>query len=216
MVGRYPRVPEMAGLACTDEAQDRLYEWLRQHPTVPDALLAGALFLVLAVPAAVTYEPGWPHLVIGAAIYGCLAFRRVRPVESFIGVAAAGLVQWATGVELTAATAGILLSLYSTSAYGPRWGSRAGLVVGQLGSGLAMQRYALFEGGGAFVAGLGMSAAVVVGVWALGDVRRERTHPAAPATHANMDWSRWLWPLHVSSRKKVINQCSASRSAVPS
>lgn len=146
---------------------------MRQHPLVPDAVLAGLLYLFLSVTSAVAYDPGWTHLLIGTAIYGCLAFRRVRPVESFVGVAITGLVQWATGVDLTIAAAGYLLSLYSISAYGPRWASRAGLVVGLVASVLAVQRYSLFETGSRALA-VGLYGAAVFGVWALGDVRRVR------------------------------------------
>jgi signal transduction histidine kinase len=155
--------------------RDMVYGWLQARPLVPDTVLAAVLFVIFGLSSALTFDPRLPHLALGVAIYGALAFRRVRPVESFAAVAVAGLVQWAAGIDLTPADAGVLLALYSISAYGPRWASRAGLAVGILGAVLANQRYVLGNGGtGSFLIGLGLYSAAVVGFWALGDVRRVR------------------------------------------
>lgn len=155
--------------------RDRFYAWLRARPIVPDAVIACGLFLVLAAPSALVLDPGWPHIALGVAMYGALAVRRIFPVVSFAVVAVIGLIQWAAAIDLTAADAGILVALYSISAYGPLWASRMGLVVGVLGAVLASQRFVLVQGGtGASVAAAGMLGAAVVGVWAFGDARRVR------------------------------------------
>jgi signal transduction histidine kinase len=151
-----------------------LYAWLQRHPVVPDAVLAIGLFVLLILASAFGYDPGWPHITLGAVMFGALVFRRVRPVESFAAVALAGLAQWIAGVSLSPVDAAILLALYSIAAYGPRWASRLGLAVGVLGAVLASQRYVLVGGSGAFMTGLMLYAAAAAGAWALGDVRGVR------------------------------------------
>ncbi len=76
---------------------DQIYAWPQPHPVVSDTVLAAGLFALLAVPSAFGYDPGWPHLALGAVMFGALVFRRVRPVESFAVVALAGFVQWIAG-----------------------------------------------------------------------------------------------------------------------
>jgi signal transduction histidine kinase len=154
--------------------RDLFYAWLQRHPVVPDAALAVALFVLLTLPFAFGYDPGWPHVVLGGVMFGALVFRRVRPVESFAAVTLAGLVQWIADVSLSPIDAAVLLALYSIAAYGPRWASRLGLAVGLLGAVLASQRYALVGGSGAFVTGVMLYAAAAAGAWALGDVRGVR------------------------------------------
>ena len=154
--------------------RDRLYQWLQQHPLVPDAALSITLFALLSLTSASGYEPGWPHPALGAVMFGALVFRRVRPVESFAVVALAGLVQWIADVSLSPVDTAVLLALYSIAAYGPRWASRLGLAVGLLGTVLASERYALASGSAAFVTGVMLYGAAVAGAWALGEVRRVR------------------------------------------
>jgi signal transduction histidine kinase len=138
---------------------------------VPDAALAAGLFALLTLPSVVG-DPSWPHLALGGVMFGALVFRRVRPVESFAVVALAGFVQWTAGVILSPIDAAVLLALYSIAAYGPRWASRLGLVVGVLGAVLASQRFVMVGGeSGASVTGVMLYAAAAAGAWALGDVR---------------------------------------------
>ncbi|TDE08902.1 sensor histidine kinase [Jiangella asiatica] len=156
--------------------RDRLYAWVRRHPVVPDGALAAGLFLVFVVLSAAAYDPAWAHAVLGGLMCAALVFRRVRPVESFAVVSAAGLVQWATGLELTPSDVLLLVGLYSVSGYGPRWASRVGLATGFLGVALASSRYYFYadEGAQSVVASLITFSALVVGSWAMGDVRRVR------------------------------------------
>ena len=155
--------------------RDRLYAWVRRHPLVPDAALAGLLFLIVGVSSAYAYADGAAHLVLASVTCLALVFRRVRPVASFAVVAGCAFLQWATGISLTPANVLLLLAAYSISGYGPQWASRAGLGVGLLGAVLAGVRYvAPFSDAKSFVVSVFMLGAVVVGAWALGDVRRVR------------------------------------------
>lgn len=138
--------------------------------------MACALLITVVVLSASVYDPGWAHAALGAVMCAALVFRRVRPVPSFAVLAGCGLVQWATGLPLTPAGVLLLIGLYSVSGYGPRWASRAGLAVGFLGVALAATRdYPIAEWGvQTFVASVVSLSAVVIGSWAMGDVRRVR------------------------------------------
>lgn len=156
--------------------RDRLYAWVRRHPLVPDVVIALALFVVVGVFSAAAYEPTWAHLLLGGVMCAAAVFRRTRPVASFAVLVGCGLVQWATGLPLTPVDVVLLVGLYAVGAYGPRWASRAGLAAGFLGVVLAAVRdFPPGEvGGEAFVASAVGLAALVVGAWAMGDVRRVR------------------------------------------
>ncbi|WP_203416662.1 sensor histidine kinase [Jiangella ureilytica] len=155
--------------------RDRLYAWVRRHPVVPDAVIALGLLLTLVLFSAAAFDPGWAHFVLGAVMCAALVFRRVRPIEAFGVLVASGLVQWATGLELAPYDLALLIGLYSVSAYGPRWASRAGLAAGFLGVALGTVRYVpADENSQTFVASGLALAAFVVGAWAMGDVRRVR------------------------------------------
>ncbi len=153
--------------------RDRIYEWTRRHPLAVDAAVAFALFVVPVVPVGLGY--GWVSGLLGTAMCVALVFRRVQPVASFTAVAACGVVQWALAEPLTVANFLLLVSLYSVSAYGPRWASRVGLGVGMLGVVLAVTRYAAtpVDPESFVITFVGLSA-TVIGAWALGDVRRVR------------------------------------------
>ncbi|WP_199521386.1 sensor histidine kinase [Jiangella anatolica] len=154
--------------------RDRLYAWVRRHPLVPDAAIALGLFLTVVVFSAAAYDPGWAHLTLGAVMCAALVFRRMRPVESFAVLVGCGLVQWATGLQLTPSGIILLIGLYAVSAYGSRWASRGGLAAGFLGVVLATARDYPPSDQEAFVASFVALSAVVVGAWAMGDVRRVR------------------------------------------
>ena len=154
--------------------RDRFYAWVRRHPLVPDAAISLGLFATIVVFVAAAYDPTWAHLTLGAVMCGALVFRRKRPVESFAVLVGCGLVQWATGLPLTPSDVILLIGLYSISAYGSRWASRAGLAAGFLGVVLATARDYANDDQEAMVAGFIALAAVVVGAWAMGDVRRVR------------------------------------------
>ncbi len=143
---------------------------------VPDAVIALGLLLTVVVFSAAAYDPTWAHLSLGVVMCLALVFRRKRPVESFGVLVLCGLVQWATGLSLTPVDVILLIGLYSISAYGSRWASRAGLAAGLLGVVLAITREfsPATDGTQAFVASLLSLSAVVVGAWAMGDVRRVR------------------------------------------
>ncbi|PSL02437.1 signal transduction histidine kinase [Haloactinopolyspora alba] len=165
-----------------------MYAWVRRHPLLPDAALALAMYLMFGVSSAQTYNPGWAQAAIGGVFAAGLVFRRVAPVPSFMVVAAAAFVQWAGDVQLSPMDAMLLPSFYSISGYGPRWASRAGLGVGLLGAVLATARYVAPYGDQDTLAiSVTFFAAMVVGAWALGDVRRVRqAHVAELVARAEM------------------------------
>jgi signal transduction histidine kinase len=156
--------------------RDRAYEWVRRHPLVPDVALALFIFVIPGVPVFLAYEPGWAHAALGVVTCAALAFRRIRPVGSFAVIAGCGLVQWAADLVLTPMNIVLLLALYTVSGYGPRWASRVGLAVGFVGVALASTRDFLLpnDGTGAFLTAVVSLSAMVVGAWAVGDVRRVR------------------------------------------
>jgi signal transduction histidine kinase len=166
-----------------ESAAEHAYAWLRKHPFATDAALAAVLYAGLVfLPALALGQLS--HLVIGTLLVAPLAWRRVAPVPSAFGVAAAGLLQlWlaaaagtvclsCAAAPLVPADAAAPIAMYTLSAYGPNWAARVGLGLGAVG-GLGV---AYLEAGPGrsemFVVLFVLVCAVVFSAWALGRLRR--------------------------------------------
>lgn len=150
-------------------------KWLRDHPFVADAALAGAAFLLTVLLPAGSY---WPDeglsFVVGTVLVVPLAWRRRAPVPAASVVVLAGLFEVVALGTFLAANAAALVMIYSLAAYAPRWWSRTGLALGLVGSLLAGLRYFSASGSDALVPAAGSIGVAVVASWALGDLRRAR------------------------------------------
>ncbi|MGY1805141.1 sensor histidine kinase [Blastococcus sp. SYSU D00922] len=164
-----------------DRPLDRATTWGREHPFAVDSLLAGAIFLVTVLFPAGSF---WPYegtaFAIGTLLVVPLAWRRRAPVPAAGAVVAAGLLELVTVDVFLPANVAALVMVYALAAYSPGWGSRAGLVAGFAGAGLAGLRFAYPSGGpDDLVVASGAVGVSVVAAWALGDLRRARVQRLA-------------------------------------
>lgn len=154
--------------------------WKRQRALAFDVLFAGALGVLLGGLSVQQVGTGSFGLFAIAGLTGFtqvapLAWRRTHPTAVFAVCAGAALVQWMAGVPLMAANLGLLFALYAVTVYGPVRASRTALGIGLFGVLLAVGRYYQdAEPRAQLTVGVAM-AAVVTGVWALGERRRTRT-----------------------------------------
>src|SRR5467141_4150805 len=95
-----------------------LPRWLRMHPQISDAMLAG-FFLLLGA----RFFRGHGSLAIAVPIVVVmtvpLVFRRQHPVGVFAVVASAAFVQWAANIPLGPVDLAVLVALYTVAAYSP-------------------------------------------------------------------------------------------------
>jgi len=147
------------------------YEWSRANPFRFDALIVGAVGLVV-VAITGTYigsMAGW----ISLGLIAPLAWRRSRPVASTAAVAVVGFAQLAILDDLLFADVAIPLTIYALTAYGPRWAGRAALGLAFVGTMLAGAKYyRLNTTDLPFFAGF--VGAMLLASWALGTMRRLR------------------------------------------
>ena len=147
------------------------YEWSRANPFRFDALIVGAVGLVV-VAITGTYIgslAGW----ISLGLIAPLAWRRSRPVASTAAVAVVGFAQLAILDDLLFADVAIPLTIYALTAYGPRWAGRAALGLAFVGTMLAGAKYyRLNTTDLPFFAGF--VGAMLLASWALGTMRRLR------------------------------------------
>ena len=157
--------------------RERLYAWVREHPTAVDGAAVLAVVVVVTVVGYFNpYGAGDRAFVLGLAQILPLAFRRTWPTPVFAVVSAAALTQWALDIFLMPANLGLLVALYSVAAYGSRVASWAALAVALGGSVLAVQRYWLryTTPDVDLLVVLGLFAGVVLAAWTSGDLRRTR------------------------------------------
>jgi signal transduction histidine kinase len=154
---------------------ERLAAWLRAHPLLVDAGLAGLFFVVTALFARSGYDEG-AETLLSLLLSVPLVWRRRAPVPAAAAVTVVGLLQLAAfSSSVITADVAALVMVYALAAYAPPWASRAGLVTGLAGAGLAALRYyARYSGLQDLVVVGGAMAVTVVACWALGDLRRAR------------------------------------------
>ncbi|KIF76002.1 histidine kinase [Streptomyces sp. 150FB] len=157
----------------------RLYAFLRRHPTGVDAFWA----VVLLGPSSLWALSAQTGAVARLTALGvvllyslAVALRRISPARTLLLVVALGVVQLALNVKVNPADFAMLVIIYTVSVQGrPRWASRLALIGGILAAPLAQVRW-LMDGGSVVTR---IFFTVVLSVpfvlaWVLGDSMRTR------------------------------------------
>ncbi|MFE3069365.1 sensor histidine kinase [Streptomyces sp. NPDC059247] len=158
----------------------RLYDFLRRHPTGVDTFWAVVLlgFSLLSVGA--TYqEVGRPiaHGLVAVLFSLVVALRRRAPEKMLVLAVLLGLVQLALDLTPSIADFAMLVIVFTVAAHdGPRWASRLALVAGLAASPLSQLRWPLegSESGAARVFFTIIMTVPFVLAWVLGDSLRTR------------------------------------------
>ncbi|MEU3299343.1 MULTISPECIES: sensor histidine kinase [unclassified Streptomyces] len=123
----------------------RLYDFLRRHPTGVDSFWAVMLFGFSMLWVVGDHVGAEPRLAAGAVVlFLCLAvaLRRRMPEKMLLLVAVLGVVQLVLGVKPNAADLAMLAIIYTVAAHdGPRWASRFALAGGLSAASLAQIRF---------------------------------------------------------------------------
>jgi len=124
----------------------RLYDFLRRHPTGVDSFWAVFLFGVsLASGAGHQDTRGTvaPALIVPIALLLCLALalRRRMPEKMLLLMIALGVAQLVLGVATMVADFAMLVIVYTVAATGARWASRAALGTGLCAALVAQLRW---------------------------------------------------------------------------
>jgi signal transduction histidine kinase len=158
----------------------RLYDFLRRHPTGVDAFWAVFLFGI-SVVAGVAHGEGRGTdslaLIIPVSLLLCLviALRRRMPEKMLLLATGLGVAQVALNVETAVADFAMLVIVYTVAATGARWASRVAL-----GAGLCAAPVAQLRWPNEHTSALGNLAIVVFQTvpfalaWVLGDSIRTR------------------------------------------
>ncbi|MEU2282343.1 sensor histidine kinase [Streptomyces sp. NPDC013178] len=124
----------------------RLYDFLRRHPTGVDGFWAFVLFgLSLLAETARQEATGTdaPALIVPILFLLCLviALRRRMPEKMLLLAVVLGLAQLVLDVTKTAADFALLVIVYTVAATGARWASRLALGIGLCAAPLAQLRW---------------------------------------------------------------------------
>ncbi|GGR57499.1 sensor histidine kinase [Streptomyces aurantiogriseus] len=124
----------------------RLYDFLRTHPTGVDAFWAVVLFGISLVAETTKQEATGtdaPALTIPVVLLLCLviALRRRMPEKMLLLAGAIGLAQLVLDVPTTPADFAFVVIVYTVAATGARWASRLALGVGLCAASLAQLRW---------------------------------------------------------------------------
>ncbi|MEU0985738.1 sensor histidine kinase [Streptomyces sp. NPDC005953] len=123
----------------------RVYEFIRRHPTGVDAFWGIVLFgfTVLWVwGGADDTGPTWAALLLGAALSLVLALRRRRPEQMLVLGAVTGVAQLILDVPVNTADFAMLVIIYTVAARDrSRWASRLALAGGLVAAPLAQLRW---------------------------------------------------------------------------
>ncbi|WP_031487447.1 sensor histidine kinase [Streptomyces bicolor] len=162
----------------------RLYDFIRRHPTWVDSFWAVFLFGISVVTVAVREEGGQDisgtdseAAIVPVILLLCLviALRRRMPEKMLLLAIAVGLAQLVLNVATTAANFAFLVITYTVAATGARWASRVALGAGLCAAPLAQLRWPEQEssviGNVALVIFLTVPFALA---WVLGDSIRTR------------------------------------------
>jgi signal transduction histidine kinase len=154
----------------------RLYDFLRRHPTWVDGSWAVVLLGISLVGGA-TGVFGPPAAAVPLTVLLCLvvALRRRMPEKMLLLAAAVGVAQLITDVKMTPADFAMLVIVYTVAAEGARWASRFALGAGLCAAPVAHLRWPNEQNSVA----AGIAAAVFMTVpfalaWVLGDSIRTR------------------------------------------
>ncbi|MFE6620449.1 sensor histidine kinase [Streptomyces sp. NPDC008086] len=128
----------------------RLYDFLRRHPTGVDSFWAVFLFGISVLTVAVQEEGGQDlpgirseAVIVPVVLLLCLviALRRRMPEKMLLLAIGVGLAQLALDVATTAANFAFLVIVYTVAATGARWASRLALAVGLCAAPVAQLRW---------------------------------------------------------------------------
>ncbi|WP_329021791.1 sensor histidine kinase [Streptomyces sp. NBC_00690] len=123
----------------------RVYEFIRRHPTGVDAFWGIVLFgfTVLWVwGGADETGPTWAALLVGVALSLVLALRRRRPEQMLVLGAVTGVAQLILDVPVNTADFAMLVIIYTVAARDrSRWASRLALAGGLVAAPLAQLRW---------------------------------------------------------------------------
>lgn len=128
----------------------RLYDFLRRHPTGVDSFWAVFLFGISVLTVAVQEEGGQDlpgirseAVIIPVVLLLCLviALRRRMPEKMLLLAIGVGLAQLVLDVATTAANFAFLVIVYTVAATGARWASRIALAVGLCAAPVAQLRW---------------------------------------------------------------------------
>ncbi|MFI2411342.1 sensor histidine kinase [Streptomyces sp. NPDC018947] len=158
----------------------RLYDFLRRHPTGVDCFWALVLLgISLTSVAPRQEEPGTAvtALIVPLAVLLCLviALRRRMPEKMLLLGAALGVGQLALDVATMPADFALLVIVYTVAATGARWASRVALTMGLCAAPLAQLRWPSDHTGIAGNIAITVFQAVPFALaWVLGDSIRTR------------------------------------------
>ncbi|WP_149184422.1 sensor histidine kinase [Streptomyces sp. TRM49041] len=154
----------------------RLYDFLRRHPTGVDGFWALMLFgfsmlWVVEVPSGT-----WTPAAVVVLLCLVVALRRRAPRQMLVLAVAVGIAQLVLDVEVNPADFAMLVIIYTVAAHGgPRWASRLALIGGLSAAPLAQVRWPMRDGStAATVFGTVVMAVPFALAWVLGDSVRTR------------------------------------------
>jgi signal transduction histidine kinase len=125
----------------------RLYDFLRRHPTWVDGCWAVVLLAVQCLSLENSsagepgHEPAMAAIVVTLALGVVVTLRRRVPERMLLLAVAVGLAQMWLGVSEIPADFAMLVIIYTVSADGRRWASRVGLVGGLCAAPLAQMMW---------------------------------------------------------------------------
>ncbi|MFI1103765.1 sensor histidine kinase [Streptomyces melanogenes] len=122
----------------------RLYDFIRRHPTAVDTLWAVFLLGISGmslVSAGVGHGSTPAALLIAIGLSVVVALRRRAPEKMVVLAALMGLAQLALNVSPNVSDFAMLVAIYTAAAVGERWASRFALVGSLLAAVIAMVRW---------------------------------------------------------------------------
>jgi signal transduction histidine kinase len=158
----------------------RLYDFLRRHPTGVDCFWALVLLGISLM--SMTSQQGAlgtddPALIVPVTLLLCvvIALRRRMPERMLLLAVALGLGQVALDVSTMAADFAFLVIVYTVAANGARWASRAALAAGLCAAPVAHVRWPMEDVGlGGSIAITAFQTVPFALAWVLGDSIRTR------------------------------------------
>ncbi|WP_028810304.1 sensor histidine kinase [Streptomyces flavidovirens] len=159
----------------------RLYDFIRRHPTSVDSFWAVLLFgfsLLWAVEASMGTEPRIAAFPIITLLCLVVALRRRAPEKMLLLAIAMGVAQLVFDVEVNPADWAMLVIIYTVAASdGPRWISRLALMGGLAAAPLAQLRWPADPGNSSALESVFFMVVMALPfalAWVLGDSMRTR------------------------------------------
>ncbi|MFF0744132.1 sensor histidine kinase [Streptomyces sp. NPDC004111] len=154
----------------------RLYDFLRRHPTGVDSFWAVVLFGMSALSAGV-YSGSRFGATLFCVLLMCLtvALRRRAPEKMLLLSIATGLLQVAISVEPNFSNLAMFATVYTVAANGARWASRLALGASALAGTISQLRWAVDKGDpvAPYAFAIFLTVPFVL-AWVLGDSMRTR------------------------------------------